>query len=150
MKFAHSALQIALAALLCVALPAGAEQLSNGNGDLRLINYNVHEGTDYKQVQRARNSLEFLIAVGQTITQVRATDPKLRMQYVAKQILSASPALVSVEELGQWATGPFNPATGQCGAVAVEYDMLPELMNALREQGGHYEIAVQAKNWNIP
>jgi len=140
-----------LAMLLCVAAsPAGAQSLSKGKGDLRVMTYNVDEGTDYQELQQARNSTEFLLAVGQTIMQVRATDPPGRMQAVAKQIIAASPALVSLQELDQWATGPFNPATGKCGPVSVEFDMLPDLMNALASQGAHYKIAVQSQNWVVP
>jgi hypothetical protein len=150
MRFFKLASRIALTALLCTALPAGAGSLSEGKGDLRVMTYNVNEGTDYLEVQHARNALEFLVGVGQTITQVRATDPQLRMEYVAKQIIAAGPALVSLQELDQWSTGPFNPATGQCGPVAVEFDMLPELMSALATQGAHYTVAVQTTNWTIP
>jgi hypothetical protein len=145
-----SCLLACMAMVLCVAAPpAGAQSLSKGKGDLRVMTYNVDEGTDYQELQQARNSTEFLLAVGQTITQVRATDPPGRMQAVARQIIAASPALVSLQELDQWATGPFDPTTGKCGTVSVEFDMLPELMNALASQGAHY-IAVPAQNWVVP
>src|SRR6266566_6248133 len=76
-------------------MPAAA-QLSQGEGDLRVMTYNVDEGTDYLEVTAARSPTEFLIAVGQTITQVRATKPPQRMQAVADQIIAAAPALVSL------------------------------------------------------
>jgi len=85
---------IGLALLIAAVSPSVAGTLSNGKGDLRVMTYNVNEGTDYLEVQHARNALEFLLGVGQTITQVRATDPSLRMEYVAKQIVDAAPALV--------------------------------------------------------
>jgi len=141
---------IALAFVIAAVSQSEAGTLSNGKGDLRVMTYNVNEGTDYLEVQHARNALEFLLAVGQTITQVRATDPSLRMQYVAKQIVDAAPALVSLQELDQWSTGPFNPVSQQCGAVSVEYDMLPDLMAALEAQGAHYEVVVKKTNWIIP
>jgi hypothetical protein len=81
---------------------------------------------------------------------VRATDPVGRMRAVAKQIIAAGPALVSLQELDQWSTGTFDPATGQCGPVIVEFDMLPDLMNALESQGAHYKSAVQSQNWVVP
>lgn len=142
--------------LLCVVLipwiatQASGQSLSKGQGDLRVMTYNVNEGSDYLEVQAARTQAEFLIAVGQTITQVRETDSATRMQAVAKQIIAAKPALVSLQELDQWATGSFNPVTGACGPVSVEYDMLPELMAALAAQGAHYGIAHQAQNWAFP
>jgi endonuclease/exonuclease/phosphatase family metal-dependent hydrolase len=126
-----------------------AQSLSNGKGDLRVMTYNVNEGTDYKEVMAAHTPLEFLLAVGATITQVRFTEPNARMQALASQIIAANADLVSLQELDQWSTGSLNPATGQCGAVSTEFDMLPELMNALEAQGGHYTIANQAQNWFI-
>jgi len=50
---------------------AAGQSLSNGTGDLRVMTYNANEGTDFLEVQSAGNSLQFLVAVGQTITQVR-------------------------------------------------------------------------------
>lgn len=127
----------------------GAQSLSKGKGDLRVMTYNVNEGTDYVELQNARSSTEFLIAVGQTITQVRATDPPGRMQALAKQIIAASPTLVSLQELDQWYTGPFNTSTGKCGDVTLEFDMLSDLMAALESQGAHYQAHV-SQNWFVP
>lgn len=136
--------------MVCMAVsPILAQSLSKGDGDLRIMTYNVNEGSDYKEVQSARNALEFMIGVGQTIKQVRATDPRGRMKAVAKQIIAARPALVSLQELDRWATGPYDPVSGQCGALSVEYNMLPDLMAALADQGAHYKIAVKAKNWTV-
>ena len=132
--------------LLGPALAAG-QSLSKGKGDLRVMTYNVDEGTDFLEVQRATNLTEFLLGVGQTITQVRATNPPTRMQAVAKQIIAAHPALVSLQELDKWSSGPFNPHTGQCGATTLEFDMLQELTDALKAQGAHYEVAVQAPQY---
>ena len=50
-----------------------AQSLSRGRGDLRVMTYNVNEGTDFLQIQAATDVNSFLVAVGQTITQVRET-----------------------------------------------------------------------------
>src|SRR6266446_10906204 len=97
-----------------VVLPVAAQALSKGKGELRVMNYNIYEGTDFIEIAQATTQLEFFIAVGQTITQVRATNPPQRMQAVAKQILAAAPTLVSLEEVEQWYTGPFDPSTQTC------------------------------------
>ena len=76
-----------IALLASLAGPVSAEgQLSKGKGDLRVMTYNADEGTDFLEIQHATNLSEFLIAVGQTITQVRATNPPSRMQ-AARQLL---------------------------------------------------------------
>lgn len=146
-----SCLLASLAVVLCALTPTvAAQSLSKGKGDLRVMTYNVDEGTDYYEVMAAKNAQEFFFAVGQTITQVRATDPPGRMTAVAKQIIAAGPMLVSLQELDQWFTGSFNPSTGNCENVTLEFDMLSDLMGALEAQGGHYTIARQAQQWVIP
>jgi hypothetical protein len=124
------AAMIALLIWLTVPLPAAA-QLSQGAGDLRVMTYNVDEGTDYLEVGAATNLTQFLIAVGQTITQVRATNPPERMKAVAAQIIAAAPTLVSLQELDQWFSGSFDPVTQTCGPVTLEFDLLQELLDAL-------------------
>jgi hypothetical protein len=41
-----------------------ARSLSNGKGDLRVMTYNVDEGTDYLEILGAKSTMEFLLAVG--------------------------------------------------------------------------------------
>src|SRR5437868_74277 len=84
---------------LDVRASLAAELFSADKGDLRVMTYNVNEGTDFIEVQHAATTLQFLLAVGQTITQVRATNPPQRMKALAKQIISAGPELVSVQEV---------------------------------------------------
>jgi endonuclease/exonuclease/phosphatase family metal-dependent hydrolase len=138
----------ALLALSVGAVPAQA-QLSKDNDDLRVMTYNVDEGTDYIEIAAAKTVIDFLRAVGTTIMQVRATDPPSRMRVVARQIIAAAPALVSLQELDQWYSGPFDPVSQQCGTLTLEYDMLQELLDALAAQGGHYEVAVQGQQYDI-
>src|SRR5436305_8253737 len=136
-------------AYLCA--PALAQSLSEGVGDLRVMTYNANEGTDFLEVQQTTTSFEFLEAVGQTITQVRATNPPERMKALASQIIAASPTLVGVQELDQWSTGSLDPYTFTCAATTtIEFDMLQELQDALAAQGAHYELAVQAQQYAFP
>jgi hypothetical protein len=130
--------------------PANAQSLSRGNGDLRVMTYNIDEGTDFIEVQNATTAPQFLLAVGETITNVRATNPPARMQAVAQQIMAAAPTLVSLQEVDRWSSGSFNPLTGMCGALTVEFDMLQGLMAALAALGGHYRVAVQAVQYSFP
>ncbi len=145
----NRAISLGLVAMLASALPAAA-QISQGEGDLRVMSYNIDEGTDYLEVTATTNSSQFLAAVGQTITQVRATDPPQRMQAVADQIIAAAPTLVSLQEVDQWFTGSFDPVSHTCGPVALEFDMLQELTNALVAKGAAYEVAVQARQFAFP
>ena len=125
-------LLIFAALVASVPAQAPAQSLSKGRGDLRVMTWNVNEGTDYKEVIAARNSTEFVIGVGAAIKQVRLTEPATRMKYVAQQIIAAGPAMVSLQELDQWSTGPFDPVSGKCGPVSVEFDKLPALITELK------------------
>ena len=135
---------------LFTLLPAVSPALSNGKGDLRVMNYNIYEGTNFTEITNAHDLNSFLVAVGDTVAQVRATDPPQRMRAVARQILSASPTVVSLEEVARWSTGSFDPATQTCGTMNLEFDTLQELLDSLSAQGGHYQVAVQAVQWAFP
>jgi hypothetical protein len=131
-------------------MPAAAQSLSKGIGDLRVMTYNVNEGSDFLQIQAATDLNSFLVAVGQTITQVRETNPPSRMQAVATQIMRAAPALVSLQELDEWYTAPLNPLTGTCGTPTLEFGMFQELQDALAAQGAHYKVAEEAQQYAFP
>src|SRR5580704_4338977 len=123
-----------------MAVPARAQEFP---GIGIVMTYNVNEGSDFLQVQGTTSLPQFLLGVGQILTQVQGTNPPERMQAVARQILSVQPELLSLQEVDQWYTGTFDPVAGTCGTMTLEYDMLQELLSALAEQGGHYEVAVQ-------
>lgn len=116
----------------------------------RVMTYNVNEGSDFLEIRQATTASQFLVAVGQTITQVRATNPAERMQAIAAQIATAAPALVSLQEVDRWSSGSFNPLTNTCGSLSVEYDMLSELLAALSARGAHYQVAVQTHQYVFP
>jgi hypothetical protein len=115
---------IGLGLLFCRFTAVCAQSLSNGDGDLRVMTYNANEGSDFIEVEQATTTTQFLIAVGKTISQVRETKPPERMQALAAQIASAAPMLVSLQEVDQWYSGPFNPTTGTCGAATLEFDSI--------------------------
>ena len=97
-SMAHLLVVAAIFSLATVRL-GDAQALSSGNGDLRVMTYNVDQGTDFAEVAQATNQFQFLVAVGQTISQVRATQPHERMKAVARQIVAAGPTLVSLQDV---------------------------------------------------
>jgi hypothetical protein len=130
-----------------MAVPAIAQSFP---GIGTVMTYNVNEGTDFEQVVGTTTLPQFLIGVGQVITQVQGTNPPERMQAVARQILGLQPELISIQEVDQWYTGTFDPIAGTCGTMTLQYDMLQDLLNDLAAQGGHYEIAVQVTQYAFP
>jgi hypothetical protein len=148
-KFACATLLIAFVATIGATAPVPAEAQSFPGAGL-VMTYNVNEGTDFQQVVGATTLPEFLIGVGQIVTQVQGTNPPERMQAVARQILEAQPELLSLQEVDQWYTGTFDPVAGTCGTMTLQYDMLQELLSDLAAQGGHYEVAVQVTQYAFP
>jgi hypothetical protein len=55
--------------------------------------------------------------------------------------------LVSLQELDQWYSGPFDPVTQTCGPTSLEFDMLQELLSAL---GSSYQLAYLAPQYQFP
>jgi hypothetical protein len=133
--------------LAALALPALGQE---ARGNLTVMTYNVNEGTDFLQVVGATNAIQFLLGVGDIVTQVQGTNPPERMQAVAAQILAAHPTLVSLQEVDQWYQGPFDPLTGTCGTLSLKYDMLAELTGALAAQGGHYQVVLNVPEIMLP
>jgi hypothetical protein len=115
-----------------------------------VMTYNVNEGSDFLQVEGVQNLQQFLLGVGQILTQVQGTNPPERMQAVARQILTIQPELLSLQEVDQWYSGTFDPIAGTCGTMTLQYDMLQELLSALAAQGGHYEVAAQVTQYAFP
>jgi hypothetical protein len=136
-----------LTLLAGMIVPATAQRFP---GVGTVMTYNVNEGTDFQQVVGTETLQEFLLGVGQVITQVQGTNPPERMQAVAKQILTAEPELLSIQEVDQWYTGTFDPVAGTCSNMTLQYDMVQELLDDLSTQGGHYEIAAQVIQYAFP
>lgn len=112
------------------------------SGTAKVMTYNVNEGSDYVEVLSAQTYPEFLQAVQITLDQVTTSDPPLRMQAVAHQIGIQQPDLVGLQEVSTWFVGdPANPA--------VRYDMLQELMDALKAQGLHYQVVVVVPEFQL-
>lgn len=109
-----------------------ANQNSQGKRTVKVMTYNLDEGTDFVEVLSAQTFDQFLAAVQLTLNNVIATDPPLRMKGIAHQIAESQPDLVGLQEVTTWRVGPGpNP-------TPVQFDMLQELLDALEAQGQHY------------
>ncbi len=148
-NIARTTLVIVSVAAVCAAtaVPAMAQHFP---GIGTVMTYNVNEGTDFQQVVGAQTLPQFLLGVGQILTQVQGTNPPERMQAVAGKILEVQPELLSLQEVDQWYTGIFDPIAGTCETMTLQYDMLQELLSALAAQDGHYEVAVQVTQNSFP
>jgi endonuclease/exonuclease/phosphatase family metal-dependent hydrolase len=124
---------------ICLS-PSNALSENNDQGAVRIMTYNLNEGTDYQEALGALlfNPAQFPAAVQLTIDNVRATNPPARMAALALQIAGKQPELVGVQEATQWRT------SGDCGnSIVPEFDLLQSLLDDLLKAGQHYRaIAV--------
>jgi endonuclease/exonuclease/phosphatase family metal-dependent hydrolase len=124
-------------AFLLVALlfspSSHAQQFDNARkGTVKVMTYNLNEGSDFTEVLSAQTFPEFLAAVQITLDSVKASNPPLRMKAIAHQIAITQPDFVGMQEVTTWRVGPGpNP-------TPVLYDMLQELLDSLAAQGQHY------------
>lgn len=135
-----SLVMVTLVSVLLVPGANAAHLLTNGT--IKVMTYNVNEGSDYVEVLSAQSYPEFVQAVQITLDQVTASKPAVRMQAVAHQIAITQPDLVGLQEVSTWAVGdPANPV--------VRFDMLQELMDAIKAQGLNYRVVVVVPEFRL-
>jgi endonuclease/exonuclease/phosphatase family metal-dependent hydrolase len=110
-----------------VLVPSMAAGQDSGKAVIKVMTYNVNEGTDFLEVLSATNVPDFLNAVQVTLNNLDGTNPPLRMQAVAQEIAQTQPDLVGLQEVTTWSVGGN-----------VRYDMLQELLTALHDLGEDY------------
>jgi hypothetical protein len=135
-----AALLFTFSLTLWAAVPASAQVLSQGKGNLRVMTYNVYEGADLSVAFSAQTQMEFLTDVGAILASVQATNPPARAEAIAARIGKAQPTLVSLQEVTEWKTCPANSTLTDCLAPpTVLYDLLNLVKDALQTQGYSYK-----------
>lgn len=126
-----------LAAMLFAAA-AGAQKST-----VKVMTYNVYQGTDFIEVLSAQSEEQFLAATQLTLQQVIDSNLPLRMQAISHQITITQPDLVGLQEATLWryGIGP-NPTD-------VLFDPLQELLDALNKQGQHYAPVVIVDEYEL-
>jgi endonuclease/exonuclease/phosphatase family metal-dependent hydrolase len=139
LKTACKAGQVLFCLLAFLTTPLLAQ---NNKGVVKVMTYNINEGSDFNEVLAAQTFPDFLAAVQITLNSVEASNPPLRMQAVAHQIAISQPDLIGLEEVTTWRVGPLPNAP-------VLYDMLQELLDALKAQGQHYDTVAVVNQFQL-
>jgi endonuclease/exonuclease/phosphatase family metal-dependent hydrolase len=154
---AHSRLRLAAPALLGAALlalvallvghatakpkPTKAEPT-----EVKVMTRNIYLGADLGPAIEAKGVSQFTEATGQILREVTANDFPVRAKGLAKEILAKEPALVGLQEVAEWRTGPPSLETLLGGskphATTVRYDYLAELLAQLNKGKKRYRAAV--------
>ena len=135
-----------VAALLTLVLASPAvpaQAAADGRATVKVMTYNLFQGTDFVEVLQAQSALEFLAASQLTLDQVISSNPPARMRAIAHQIAISNPDLVGMEEVTLWryGIGP-NPTD-------VLYDPLQEVLDGLNAEGVHYAALVVADEYEL-
>src|SRR5271155_2776676 len=103
----------------------------SGHREVTVMTVNVYFGTDLGVLFAAKDLPELLEAVGNVWAEVQATDIPGRAASIAHEIASATPDVVSLQEVVQW-------STGAPGAMSPKFDFLLLILEALRNEGCFY------------
>jgi endonuclease/exonuclease/phosphatase family metal-dependent hydrolase len=97
------------------------------------MTYNLDNGSDLVPLLAAQTAKAVPGAVSQVLAEVKASDIPDRAVALAREIATAHPDLISVQEASIWSV---NGVT--------RYDVLGSLMKALARDGQHYAIVAKA------
>jgi endonuclease/exonuclease/phosphatase family metal-dependent hydrolase len=139
-RFRGTLLVLLILGLLAGTVPATAQLF--GSANVKVMTYNVDEGTDFAAIigvltTSNASSSDFQAAVTATIAEVQSSHPELRAQLIAKQIAGAQPDLVGLQEAALW-TIP-----GQ------QLDLLQMILAGLSNLGQHYTAVVTVPEFQI-
>jgi endonuclease/exonuclease/phosphatase family metal-dependent hydrolase len=80
--------------------------------------------------------------------QVAATNFPVRAQELAREIATAQPDLVGLQEVTLYRVDPINPANPTADATTVRLDFLAVLQDELRARGQRYDVVVSKAAFN--
>ena len=131
--------RVGLCALLISAMTlAGfggkAPQATDSARVVRVMTYNVDEGTDLAPVLSATTLEELARAVAEVYIEVQASNIPERAAGIARQIEATRPDLIGLQEVSTWRTGPL----GSPPATTVQFDALHSLLCELKKRNLSY------------
>lgn len=132
---------VSVLAACAVAIPAAPAM---AGGDVTVMTRNIYLGADIIQLALPSTEAEFKTAASGMWKTVQATNFPKRAPALAKEIKSAKPDLVGLQEATVWRTGP---AGGN--ATKVKYDFIKELLSALKKQKMEYTLVVKQQEFDF-
>ncbi len=146
----------ALVTLTLAAAPAASAPPGSAPGKpVTVMTRNLYLGADINRPVEAALAAQaagaspqevvYALAVATDFTRriVDATDFPTRAGLLARELATARPDLVGLQEVALWRSGPYEPGNvGVPNATTVDYDFLQLLLDALAAAGTPYEAAV--------
>ncbi len=142
-------LSIVLLSILLIPL---ATQRASADQTLQLrppkvMTYNIYQGTELLDVIAATTFTQFVIGAATDYNHQVANNFLERARAIASEIAATGPALVGLQEVALWRTGPNT--TPPTPATTVTFDYLQILLDALAAQGTPYSVLVVRNNFDV-
>lgn len=137
------ALAAAVAATLGLVAPtaaAGPPTAPPPTSHVTVMSRNLYLGADLTPLVSASTPDELSAAVQQILAAVVASNPPLRMGWVADEIAAERPDVVGLQEAALWQI--------QTPGGTLTFDFLQLLLQALAADGVHYRVAVEQTNFD--
>jgi endonuclease/exonuclease/phosphatase (EEP) superfamily protein YafD len=138
----RAVLALAIAALTVPATASAAKPTP-----LRVMTYNLYQGSELTHTLAAGSIAALPAAVAADFNDVQASDIPARMAVVAAEIKAARSDLVGLEEAALWRTQ--SPSNLSVPAKTVAYDFVAILLQALRRLGVSYRAAAIVENSDV-
>jgi hypothetical protein len=119
-------------AIFLAGLAAGAAD-DRDDRTIRVMTYNVDEGTDFQELAAAHSPGEFIAAVGTTYMNIQATKPAERAAAMAREIATEHPDIVGLQEASILRTVSGSVTT-------VRSNLLQLLLSELTKLGQQYDV----------
>jgi endonuclease/exonuclease/phosphatase family metal-dependent hydrolase len=123
---------LVIAIFLAGPLAAGAAD-DRDDRTIRVMTYNVDEGTDFQELAAAHSPGEFIAAVGTTYMNIQATKPAERAAAMAREIATEHPDIVGLQEASILRTVSGSVTT-------VRSNLLQLLLSELTKLGQQYDV----------
>jgi endonuclease/exonuclease/phosphatase family metal-dependent hydrolase len=143
-RLALALLAALLACLACAGI-AQAKPAKDKSSSVDVMTRNLYLGADLTPAITSTSTAGFIEANGGIVRQVEATNFPVRAKGLAKEILSAEPDLVGLQEVALWREAPpsLGPVfSGVPSATKVKYDFLKLLLAQLNKKGNTYRAVV--------
>jgi hypothetical protein len=120
------------------------EKSEMGNGELRVMTWNIYVGANVDVVLEATNVEEAAQKVAVAYEELKATNFPERAKAIAAQVARHRPQLIGLQEVSL--IQRLDPETGE---LLEEIDFLQILKDALRQRGLRYRVAGSVENADV-
>jgi hypothetical protein len=134
-----------------VTLPQLALAADPVKRPVKVMTRNLYLGASLTPAIQATTPLQLALAGTQIWNTVLATDFPTRAELLAKEIADADPALIGLQEVAIWRTGPPDgpPILGGTAATTVVFDYLQSLLEELDAIGSPYVVVVSQQEADL-